>query len=482
MLKHLILLTAISISGCSATDSIFNPVDETLLAKQKKEARDRIEKMDASVKRLNNLLSELRAELKQSDPKDIKQHAYLVHRNELAEQYLNPDEILKYVYKRKNQAEAGIDKANKNEQMGKVLYQLNEIQRFYDGLPKNNDGINAYFPELIKTANAYVKWQTFKDTYHIDNRVRVAEDALEEEEQAEYDVTKGGFDDAIEHLKKAQQLYTAALTCCEEQITKLKDKWQQQDFINSYDKAATAKAKKDLKKLMGTFVDIPSGNFIMGALGGSYNMRPLRRVLVRSFKMQEHELTWDQFMPCVESKVCEMPDERKNFGHGDRPVMYVNREHVITYIRWLNRQGIGHYRLPTEAEWEYAARAGTTTRFSWGDTIDCSKASYGYYARQCGDEETTDPVKSFPPNQWGLYDMIGNAWEWTEDCWQDYYDNTPRYSRAYLGSSRCHERSIRGGAWYSDSDELSVPERGGSSIHSEFDLGFRLVLETGSTY
>ena len=108
------LLIVISISGCSAADSIFNPIDEALLAKQKIEAQNKIKQMDASVKRLNDLLLELRDELKQSDPKDTKKHSYLVHRNELVEQYLNPDKILEIISDRKNKAEASINKANKN--------------------------------------------------------------------------------------------------------------------------------------------------------------------------------------------------------------------------------------------------------------------------------------------------------------------------------------------------------------------------------
>ena len=117
------------------------------------------------------------------------------------------------------------------------------------------------------------------------------------------------------------------------------------------------------------------------------------------------------------------------------------------YVQWLSEQTGHAYRLPTEAEWEYAARAGTTTAYSWGNDIGRNLANCDGCGSQW-DEDRTAPVGSFPANAFGLHDMHGNVWEWVLDCWNDTYSGAPTDGSAWL-SGNCGRRVLRGGSWVS---------------------------------
>jgi len=138
------------------------------------------------------------------------------------------------------------------------------------------------------------------------------------------------------------------------------------------------------------------------------------------------------------------------------PAVCLNWQDANAYTAWLNEQArkerpasaraSGPYRLPTEAEWEYAARAGTTTARWWGDEIGVAKAN----CNGCGsewDNRLYAEVDSFAPNPFGLYSMLGNAWEWTEDCWHQSYDGAPTDGSAWVEPD-CSEHVIRGGSWH----------------------------------
>jgi formylglycine-generating enzyme required for sulfatase activity len=150
------------------------------------------------------------------------------------------------------------------------------------------------------------------------------------------------------------------------------------------------------------------------------------------------------------------------FAQTDRdPVVCVSWDDAQVYARWLSQQTGHTYRLPSEAEWEYAARAGTTTVRFWGDApeevcayanvADLTKVEQNNWSREgvaaCRTgQPTTAPVASFRPNPFGLYDMLGNAWEWVEDCWNPSYAGRPTDQSAWL-SGDCSRRVARGGAW-----------------------------------
>ena len=228
-------------------------------------------------------------------------------------------------------------------------------------------------------------------------------------------------------------------------------------------------------------VHIPTGEFLMGSNEYS-DEQPIHKVQITEFYMMEHQVTydlWDAF--CREPSTLwdalfkEKPYRTlpidMGFGRGTRPVIGVSWNDIVNdFIPWLNQKTGKIFRLPTEAEWEYACRAGTTTRYSWGDDLDVSRACYNR-SHSLG----TTPVKSYPANAFGLYDMHGNVLEWTQDCWNDSYSGAPDDGSAWK-SGDCTQRVLRGGAWiYNPPAWRSACRfRDSSSNHNSWN-GFRLV-------
>ena len=162
----------------------------------------------------------------------------------------------------------------------------------------------------------------------------------------------------------------------------------------------------------------------------------------------------------------------EGWGRGRHPVINVSWDNAKEYVTWLSAQTGAQYRLPSEAEWEYAARAGTTTRYSWGDENGVNRANCG---ELCGDPWTvTAPVGSFAPNPFGLYDMHGNVHEWVEDCWNESYQGAPSNGGAWLQGS-CGSRVFRGGAFFMEmAGNLGV--RYHASKHARVHgIGFRVA-------
>ena len=205
-------------------------------------------------------------------------------------------------------------------------------------------------------------------------------------------------------------------------------------------------------------VVIPAGEFTMGSPPDEEdradNEGPQREVRVPRFALGRHEVTFAQYDACVEAGGCaERPDD-EGWGRGDRPVINVLWDDAQAYVAWLREATGQPYRLPSEAEWEFAARAGTTTPFSTGATISTSEANYnGNYTYGSGVEgeyrQQTLPVGSFDANPWGLFEMHGNVWEWVEDCWHDNYRGAPTDGAAWLEADggNCSLRVLRGGSW-----------------------------------
>ncbi|MFP4087272.1 MAG: formylglycine-generating enzyme family protein [Desulfobacteraceae bacterium] len=234
------------------------------------------------------------------------------------------------------------------------------------------------------------------------------------------------------------------------------------------------------------FILIPPGTFSMGNLGAGApkkaNEVEHQVTLTRPFYMQTTEVTVQQWRAVM---------GRKFFGGKkgtpDMPVVRVSWQDCMEFIQKLNRQGEGTYRLPTEAEWEYACRAGTTTHYSWGRTIDCSKAMYGnntLKSDECVRYVTTirdlpadqpAPVKSYSPNPWGLYDLSGNVWEWCRD-WYGPYPQKP--VKDPQGPASGSVRVRRGGSWYGPGSRCRCANRNFSHPANRYQTtGFRLVKE-----
>ena len=229
-------------------------------------------------------------------------------------------------------------------------------------------------------------------------------------------------------------------------------------------------------------VVIPGGSFRMGCLNDDGDCRsnefPVHGVDVPRFAMSKYEVTFDEWDACVAAGGCGGYRPRDlGWGRGDRPVIYVNWNHAKTYVAWLSSQTGEDYRLPSESEWEYAARAGTTTKYHWGDEIGVNQANCG--GDLCGDSflDTTTPVGSYAANAWGLHDVHGNVVEWVEDCWHDTYAGAPSDGSAWTSGGDCNDRVLRGGSLYSSEPRYltsAYRARFGAGIGAS-DLGFRVT-------
>jgi formylglycine-generating enzyme required for sulfatase activity len=200
-------------------------------------------------------------------------------------------------------------------------------------------------------------------------------------------------------------------------------------------------------------VVVPAGEFTMGSpvteIGGYRNERPQHRVTIaKPFAVSKFEVTFADWDACVSVGGC--PQEGRaddvGFGRGTRPVIFVSWDDAQAYVAWLSRMTGKAYRLLTEAEWEYAARAGTTTAYFWGAEISRNNANCDGCGSQW-DHRQTAPVGSFAPNAFGLHDMHGNVWEWVEDCYHDNYNGAPNNGSAWIEGGDCRRRIVRGGAW-----------------------------------
>ena len=197
-------------------------------------------------------------------------------------------------------------------------------------------------------------------------------------------------------------------------------------------------------------VVIPPGSFHMGCISGQQCRErefPVRAVTIpRAFAVSKFEVTFEDWDRCVARGDCGVyrPDE-EGWGRGRRPVINVSWDDAQAYAAWLSRQTGGMYRLLSEAEWEYASRAGSSTAYAWGNDAGRNRAN----CNGCGsqwDNDRTAPVGSFPANAFGLHDMHGNIWEWVEDCWNGGYVGAPVDDGAWRAGD-CGVRVLRGGSW-----------------------------------
>ena len=199
---------------------------------------------------------------------------------------------------------------------------------------------------------------------------------------------------------------------------------------------------------MPEMVTIPAGSFLMGCVSGIYcedNEKPVHIVRIESFELSKYEVTFEEYDAFTDATGRERVDD-EGWGRGKRPVINVSWHDAVAYTQWLSSQTGERYRLPSEAEWEYAARAGTETEYSWGNEIGVNLAN----CFDCGsqwDGDKTAPVGSFRSNRWGLYDMHGNVWEWVQDCYNSSYKGAPGDGSAWE-SGDCSYRVLRGGSWY----------------------------------
>ena len=221
-------------------------------------------------------------------------------------------------------------------------------------------------------------------------------------------------------------------------------------------------------------VVVPGGSFDMGSTTEYEN--PVHKVtFAKPFAIGRREVTFDEWDNCVSEGGCKHRPDDREWGRGDRPVINVSWLDAKAFATWLSQKTGQTYRLPSEAEWEYAARASTNTPFWWGRDVGSRQAN----CRECntGSGQQTLPVASYKPNSFGLYDTSGNAAEWVEDCWNDNYRGAPQNGSAWI-TGQCRLRVLRGGSFDSQAKYLRSTARFRYDTDVRFYAnGFRVVRE-----
>ena len=199
-------------------------------------------------------------------------------------------------------------------------------------------------------------------------------------------------------------------------------------------------------------VSLRGGIFEMGS-NDDPTEKPIHPVNLRPFSIAKYPVTVRQWRECVLENACTY----KPTGEDGRPVSNVSWDDAIAYSSWLSRKSGKQYRLPTEAEWEYAARAGTKTKYWWGNQVEVGKAD----CRGCGgpyEEQQPAKVGTYPANPFGLFDMAGGVAEWVSDCWHKDYHGAPNNGSSW-DKPNCIQRVLRGGSWRDDPTMLRVSDR-----------------------
>jgi formylglycine-generating enzyme required for sulfatase activity len=228
-------------------------------------------------------------------------------------------------------------------------------------------------------------------------------------------------------------------------------------------------------------VVVPAGSFTMGALS-PFDQPQHAVTITKVFAVSKYEETFADWDACVIGGGCNgyRPNDQR-WGRGDQPVINVNWDDAQQYVTWLSQVTGNAYRLLSEAEYEYLVRAGTTTVYPWGDDIKLNGQAMAN-CRGCGskwDEQRPAPVGSFPPNKFGLYDMIGNVMEWPQDCVHNDHNGAPTDGSAWLvdNGGDCTNRIVRSGAFISPNPDMlrSASRTWFAVVNRGSYLGFRVM-------
>ena len=231
-------------------------------------------------------------------------------------------------------------------------------------------------------------------------------------------------------------------------------------------------------------VMIPAGTFVQGSPvtepESTLEERPQREVSVPAFAMGRTAVTFDEWEACVNDLGCTHNPDDQAWGRNSRPVINVSWDDAQEYVIWLSNKTGHDYRLPSESEWEYAVRAGTTGRFNTGDCITTDQANFDgrIPAKDCPVgifRHQTEPVGSFGRNAFGLYDTHGNVWELVQDCANPDYNGAPTDGSAWM-SGFCDFAVLRGGSWGNQGHQVRSASRNDSNRDTRFlNGGFRVA-------
>jgi formylglycine-generating enzyme required for sulfatase activity len=250
----------------------------------------------------------------------------------------------------------------------------------------------------------------------------------------------------------------------------------------------TAEAERDLQPKQDfrecadcpEMVVVPPGAFVMGSPdkenGHSSSEEPRHKVSIRRrFAVSRYEITFEEWDACMILGGCAYQPSDQGWGRGKRPVINVSWGDAQQYVAWLSKRTGKSYRLLSEAEWEYAARAGSDRIYSWGDEIGKGNANC-HGCDSLWDYKQTASVGAFVANPFGLHDMHGNVFEWTQDCMHNNYGGAPDDGSAWIAGGDCDGRVVRGGAWSFKPESLRAAGRVQYLAgRRNDDIGFRIA-------
>ncbi|MGI4942533.1 MAG: formylglycine-generating enzyme family protein, partial [Janthinobacterium lividum] len=223
--------------------------------------------------------------------------------------------------------------------------------------------------------------------------------------------------------------------------------------IAAFVQPVAAEAAPTTAILEPAMLTLSGGEFRMGS-NDDPSERPPHLAVLAPFLLANHAVTVGEWQQCVDAKACPAIAT----GKPGEPVTNVSWDDAHLFLAWLSKTTGQLYRLPTEAEWEYAARAGTSTRYAWGNAMMPGRAS----CKGCGEVvslQSPPRVDAYPPNAFGLYGMGGGAKEWVADCWHRSYQGAPHSGSTPWEAADCRERVLRGGSWMDDAASTTVSSR-----------------------
>ncbi|MGX5174001.1 SUMF1/EgtB/PvdO family nonheme iron enzyme [Aliikangiella sp. IMCC44653] len=505
-----ILIAILGIGGLISTGSLDNviealkPIDKELVAKQKAEVAKLQGEIKTYKKRLDNGQRNLKSEVRDAERNNDSNLKYLQSWQQLTDDYLFEGSSITELEGKLSMGESLL-RQDSQESIKQATTTMTQVR---DGYKTLWDEFNAA-ETLLKAEEAALRakqtWQQRKGEYDLNDSNYVTQ-ANTSANNAKSNQRAGELVKAKQNWQQAKSDWQSAYSNAEAQVAQIEraranekeriaaekkrqriaaekqrqriaaeKKRQRIAAEKKRQRIAAEKKRQRIKKAVEAakrikMVSIPAGSFQMGCVSGQgcrSNEKPVHTVSINAFKMSETEVTFAQWDACVAAGGCSYKPDDKGSGRGNRPVIHVSYNDITQqFIPWLNKVTGNTYRLPTEAEWEYAARAGSSTQYSWGNSIRCSQARYGNNKGDCGNDRKTAPVKSFSANAFGLYDMHGNVWEWTQDCYNNTYHGAPSNGRAWT-SGDCARRVLRGGSWSNYTGTLRAATR------HDFDRTFR---------
>jgi formylglycine-generating enzyme required for sulfatase activity len=475
-----ILIAILGVAGLASTgalDSLWNAIksiDKTLVVQQQEVIAKLQGEIQNYLKRFDKGQRNLNSDVLDAQRSNDSKLKFLEHWKRLTDDYLFDSsdlaELEKELSKGTNLAIRGqqenIPENIKQVSNKKAITALTQVRDGYKQLWAQFNAAEYLLQAEEKSNNYFQQWDKRKRAYKLDNPFQ-ARDAAQNEEQAKQSQLEGDFVSALDNWQAAKKQWQDAYRAMYGEVASI-------DSQRLRDKAAI---DKEIKQVIDNMISIPSGTFQMGSNEIS-DEKPIHRVSISAFKISQTEVTFAQWDACVSAGGCTYRPSDSNWGRGNRPVTNVSFNDITKqFIPWLNKLTGKNYRLPTEAEWEYSARAGSTSKYSWGNAISCSQVRYGKRSNgECTDSlDGSVSVKSFSANEYGLYDMHGNVWEWTQDCYNNNYQGAPINGQAWIKGD-CAIRMLRGGSWDSPSESVRSANRAKDTAYKRYyNYGFRLV-------